>query len=809
MIAAAGHHADPALAPRALAALLAALFAGAGVAIAAHHPLSPAVAIASFVVWAVASSRVAWLPLFAVPALLPVVDLAPWTGWMAFEEFDLVVLGALAGGYARLVASPARADAAARARFALAGSFWVALFLLSQAIALYRGIVDAGGWSFDWTQGYDGPLNSVRIAKPFLLALLFYPIARAGWRDDGEAAQRALVAGLVAGLVAASLAVVWERLAFTGLANFSTDYRTTALFWEMHVGGAALDGFLALTLPFAVYGLYRARNRALRALCLAAAALAAYAALTTFSRGVYVAAAVSLALLYWLVQRQRTGDARRAGRGLFWMSAIVAVVSAVGAYYVFRHGGYRALAALAAVAVLTLPVAHVARASGFVPAAAAVALGVVAAALGWLVGGFLAKGPYVVFALCALATGLAALAALAGKGRGAGLAAVAAYVAMLLSAIVVARHWGGEAAFGDAMAVGAILFALWLVAVLRGVPTIADAPAAWKQAGIATLAAAAIVAVFSGGAYMGGRFSTAEQDLEQRLQHWRTGLALLQTPGDWALGRGLGRYPAAYLFGSPVGVIPGGYRVADDGDGRRLVLSSPSYSISFGDAFRVSQRVPAVGDVYTVLATVRTKHPAYLHFELCEKHLLYAGECAIVQRTVEPAGDRWQDVALTLDATRLSPGRWFAPSLAAFSITLETSSLAVEIDRVSLTRKDGTEVLANGDFAQGMARWFFTSDRYHLPWHFKNLFGNVLFEQGLLGLAVFVVLAALALGRLAFGPASAHPLAPFLAAALAGFLVVGAFDSLLDAPRIAFLFYLLMLLALAIRERSTQPSGGP
>ncbi|MCC6198357.1 MAG: hypothetical protein IT518_28230 [Burkholderiales bacterium] len=790
-------YAEPARLPRVLAALAAAVFAGAGVFVAAHHPLSPVVVLALFVGWALAASRLAWLPLFAVPALLPVVDLAPWTGWIAVEEFDLLVLGALAGGYAHLVASPSRADASARAGFALAGSSWVALFLVSQVVALYRGVLDAGGWSFDWTQGYDGPLNSVRIAKSFLFAVFFYPILRARWREDSEAAQRVLVAGLVAGLVAASLAVAWERLAFTGLLNFSTDYRTTALFWEMHVGGAALDGFLALTLPFVIYGAYRARSRALRALCLGTAALAAYAALTTFSRGVYVATVVSLALSYWLVQRQRAPDARRAGRRVLWMSTIVALVSALGAYYVFRHGGYRALAAMAAVAVLTFPVAHVARGSGL--ATAAVALGIGVGGLGWLLSGFLPKGPYVVFALFALATTVATFAALAGKGRNARLASVAGYVAMLLSAIVVARHWGGAEAFADAGTVGAVLFAIWVVAVSRRTPGIPDTPTTWKQAGIATLAAAGIVAVFSGGAYMSERFSTAEQDLADRLHHWRTGLALLRTPGDWALGRGLGRYPAAYLFGSPEGVIPGGYRVASDGDRHRLVLSSPSYPISFGDAFRVSQRVSPAADVYTVRARVRVKHPAHLHFEICEKHLLYSGECAIMQRTVEPEGERWQDVALTLDATKLSRGRWFAPNLAAFSITVETSSRAVEIGRVSLTRRDGTEVLANGDFSQGMAHWFFTSDRYHLPWHFKSLLGNVLFEQGWLGLAAFLVLIAFALGRLALGRASAHPLAPFLAAALAGFLVVGGFDSLLDAPRVAFLFYVLLLVALSIR----------
>ena len=61
---------------------------------------------------------------------------------------------------------------------------------------------------------------------------------------------RQLALGIAIGLGTASLAALWERLAFTDLLNFSSDYRSTALFWEMHVGGAALDGWLLLTIPF-------------------------------------------------------------------------------------------------------------------------------------------------------------------------------------------------------------------------------------------------------------------------------------------------------------------------------------------------------------------------------------------------------------------------------------------------------------------------------------------------------------------------------------------------------------------------------
>ncbi|MFZ3287624.1 MAG: hypothetical protein WA191_12345, partial [Telluria sp.] len=41
-----------------------------------------------------------WLAL--LPALLPVLDLAPWTGWFFLEEIDLFLLMSAAAGYWRL-----------------------------------------------------------------------------------------------------------------------------------------------------------------------------------------------------------------------------------------------------------------------------------------------------------------------------------------------------------------------------------------------------------------------------------------------------------------------------------------------------------------------------------------------------------------------------------------------------------------------------------------------------------------------------------------------------------------------------------
>ena len=98
--------------------------------------------------------------------------------------------------------------------------------------------------------------------------------------------------------------------------------------------------------------------------------------------------------------------------------------------------------------------------------------------------------------------------------------------------------------------------------------------------------------------------------------------------------------------------------------------------------------------------------------------------------------------------------------------------------------------------------FFFSSDRNHLPWHIKNLFMNVLFDQGSVGLLLFSAMLLAALWRVSVGTAKDHPLAPGIGGGLVGFVVVGLFDSLVDVPRLAFGFYVVLLLGLTVRQAS-------
>jgi hypothetical protein len=220
-----------------------------------------------------------------------------------------------------------------------------------------------------------------------------------------------------------------------------------------------------------------------------------------------------------------------------------------------------------------------------------------------------------------------------------------------------------------------------------------------------------------------------------------------------------------------------------------------------GSFLRVLQRIEPPLRPVTVTLRVRSEQPVELHLEVCEKHLLYSGSCLIKHIGVAPTGDKWHAVQAQLDGPEVSRGAWYAPRFVAFAIADATRSTLIELDDLKLYGADGRNLLTNGEFSQEMSRWFFSSERNHLPWHLKNIFVHTLFEQGLCGLALLLAMLFGALWRLVWGNARDHRLAPSIAAAIIGFTTVGLFDSLLDVPRVAFIFYVLLLLGLSLRGK--------
>ncbi len=157
-----------------------------------------------------------------VPACLPFLNFFPWTGWLVFEEFDILLLGLLAGGYSHLAGSP-RADIAKKMPKPLV--VLIILLASSSLLALYRGFADAGGFAFNWFAGYADALNSWRVFKSLGFALLFLPLLQQEVGNSQTQAGQRLARGMVVGVAVVTLAVLWERAAFPGLLNFSAASR--------------------------------------------------------------------------------------------------------------------------------------------------------------------------------------------------------------------------------------------------------------------------------------------------------------------------------------------------------------------------------------------------------------------------------------------------------------------------------------------------------------------------------------------------------------------------------------------------------
>ena len=636
---------------------LAAMAGLLGVFVARHHPLSPDLLSLAFVAWTIAVCMRPALWLFLLPALLPVASFSPWTGWIGIEEFDLLALGAVAGCHARMTPGappgvPPRmhgrpSGVAEHGCFRIAGIALGALALCS-ALAMLRGLSDAGSFQLGWLQGYEEPLNSLRAGKAFAWVMLLLPSLQRQQQSAPALVTARLAAGAATGLAVVSLATLWERAAYPGLFDFSTPYRSTALFWEMNVGGAAIDGFLVLTVSFAVFAVLRAADVWRWCLAAALAVISAYACLTSFSRAVYLAAGVSLVVLAVMLP---------ARRRLF-----------------------------------------------------------ASPATGRLPGEPPPQAPW--------------------------------------------RRWGGR-----------LLVVVLIVEVLL---------------------------VFVLGDFMGRRVSASERDLVGRLEHWSEGLALLRGPSDVLFGRGLGRFPANYSQAVPAHALPGRLRIIDElTAGRYLRLSGPPRGIARQGAFDLLQRVPPLLEgSYAVAMDLRAPQPVRLEIGVCQRHLLYDATCRQAAVMVPGGKPQWRRFSLLLPAAGVDAGQERPPALAFLSLRLAGPGDFVDIDNLRVVDAAGRDLLVNGDFSDGLTRWFFAGRHYFVPWHIDNLFLETLIDQGVIGLLLLLTLLAMAFANLLRGPGRGHMLAPYLLAALTASIVLGMFSSLLDVPRPAFLFWLLLCFAL-------------
>ena len=268
------------------------------------------------------SAIVVWfVPLAAlaiIPAALPLLDFAPWSGRFFCDEFDLVMAVCIG------VAGHRSRPAVVRDDWSRMMALAFALLALSLALSTLRALIPWQAIDANSFSNYYSAYNAIRIVKGAAWAgafiVLFHRLGR-----SAEQRERAFGAGMLVGLAFSVGWIVWERAAFVGLFDFSTDFRVSGPFSAMHKGGAYVECYLALASAFGVAFALRARHWAAKGTGLVLLLLTSYAVMVTYSRNGYAAFLVAVVGTLAL---EGLGATATQGRRL---AARAVVVLAVGA----------------------------------------------------------------------------------------------------------------------------------------------------------------------------------------------------------------------------------------------------------------------------------------------------------------------------------------------------------------------------------------------------------------------------------------------------------------------------------------------
>ncbi len=298
-----------------------------------------------------------------------------------------------------------------------------------------------------------------------------------------------------------------------------------------------------------------------------------------------------------------------------------------------------------------------------------------------------------------------------------------------------------------------------------------------------------IVAPVFSGDYINQRFSKFYEDFSIRKSHWTDAISMMDSDLFTKIfGMGLGSYPRTYYWRNSENTIPATYRFIKNQEGTILQLSP-------GDSLYFEQIVPLdLSSEYLLVFEARAADiKSSLTIPICEKAMLYSFRCVwnSFQLSDEKVGEwqRFEKIFYTKDFSikdSLISNLFRRP--IKVSLFNGGGKAPVDVKSVQILDSNSNNIVRNPSFSQGMDNWYFSTDN-HLPWHIKNIWVQVFFEQGWFGVVIFTAFILYSLVR--FGCTMFHDVFSLIGfIALVGFLIVGFVDSPWDEPRLSFLFYL-------------------
>ncbi len=697
--------------------------------------------------------------LIILPIITVCLDLTTYTGRFIFNEFDLFFLTTIA--YALIT----------RKLYFYSASSKIPLVLITLYTALL--LFNFEGWSslFSlaspvYSNPYYLPDYSYKIIKGFVWGLFLLFFWGHLYLEDKKQTVNYLILG--AGLASITLGILisWERGSLATLINgspwygivssfldFSSSYRTTGIFSDMHTGGEVIDGIILLLLPLTLYGMTSQFTTTIRSVAFLGFTALAYCTLVGITRATYVSFFITLAL-FLILTRYQTVNIRKDKLSALLEAVAIILITLIAFFATKYAGNYYGVAAYSSIVVV-----------GFIAA-------------------ILIRYSLV----------------------------IAIIIATILTAVITL--FALDAHFSSRWiqpSKEAAIFLSVSLPVLLGISTglfyshrLKSMPNQLIMLSLVILIPATI-AFATGGYKINERMGSVTKDLNTRVQHWQNVIASSDNTLPSALfGNGIGTFPKNYLFTFPetienVGSFSFGFE-----EGKSFLTLGAGHDLAFGQRVNISAKTD-----YQLNLTYRTEQAGKLSIFFCERNLIFASNfmanCSAKSIQLPPSNGQFQSVSFTINSGNVGAkniiSRW--PTL----IYLKNMNIGstIDIDKLDLSA-NSTQLLSNNRFDKGMDHWFFYNDFSHLPWHIKNTFVQAYYDTGTIGIALFLLMLLFALITM-IKYRNEQSIYPMFVLSVLAVCIFGLFGTPLDSVRVSWMFYLFLFAALTQHYPVTYPKN--
>ena len=317
----------------------------------------------------------------------------------------------------------------------------------------------------------------------------------------------------------------------------------------------------------------------------------------------------------------------------------------------------------------------------------------------------------------------------------------------------------------------------------------------WKKAlwiPVFVILVAAISTPILKGTFIQNRFQQFNEEVDIRSSHWRNSINMMDSDlVTTFFGMGLGSFPRNYFWKSFDEITPATFALQQEQDYSYLQFRG-------GAPLYIEQNIAAIAHTdYKLQLDYRTySNNSGLNIQICEKAVQHSFNCQGVQLSVKNNAQNWQHFEQTFNTKNTGAGKNdLLVNLLSRPVKLILynghKDIPIDIKNITLTSSAKTNLIKNGNFSEGMDHWFFTADD-HIPWRTENLWVQILFEQGWLGLLTFTLLLLATIIYLYQQLTLRQIHSAVFLSSLAGFIVISVVDSSFDAPKITLLFFLFL-----------------